>query len=201
MSKKYRLLKPTPDSNVGDVYIWNESQKAYYKDGNVLGSYYPAEHVENNSQWFEEVTDTERIEVSEFVIGVDAIRGNFEWKDDAQAQVIFKASGEGEWIAMYRKNELWSQQKFEADMKKTAEYFSTVPLLCEECGEIGKHKPTCPANTPTEERIEPKYIVNSEKLYTQSDLDKARENAFNAGRMAVHTGVNTSKDYLNSINK
>ena len=54
MSKKYRLLKPTPDSNVGDVYIWNESQKAYYKDGNVLGSYYPAEHVENNSQWFEE---------------------------------------------------------------------------------------------------------------------------------------------------
>jgi len=204
MNRKYRLLKPLPDSNIGDIYIWNKSEKAYYKDGNVLGSYWTSEHVENNPEWFEEVTDTERTEVikieylakdiigkkhidiklssciyedqfpaikkaiekvlnpevveekkeSEFIIGVDAIRGNFEWKDDAQTQVIFKAEEKGEWIAMYRKDQPWSQKKFEADMKKAAGYFSTVPLLCEECGEIGKHKPTCSTNTPKEENKE-----------------------------------------------
>lgn len=55
INKRYRLLKDLPDSNIGDIYIWNESMKAYYKDGNVLGSYWTSEYVESNTDWFEEV--------------------------------------------------------------------------------------------------------------------------------------------------
>lgn len=57
-SKRYRLLKTLPDSIPGDIYIWNESQKAYYKDGNVLGSYWTTQYVENNPEWFEPIPDT-----------------------------------------------------------------------------------------------------------------------------------------------
>jgi hypothetical protein len=49
----YILKKDLPDSKVGDMFIWNESQRAYYKDGNVLGSYWTAEYVEGNTEWFE----------------------------------------------------------------------------------------------------------------------------------------------------
>jgi len=50
--KTYVLLKDLPDSNAGDEYVWNDSQKAYYKDGNVISSYWTAESVENNPDWF-----------------------------------------------------------------------------------------------------------------------------------------------------
>ena len=66
--KKYRLLRDLPDSLVGDIYIWNESQKAYYKNGNVLDSYWQREEVENLSEWFEPVPEHQpkRIEVEVF---------------------------------------------------------------------------------------------------------------------------------------
>ncbi len=55
--KKYKLLKDLPDSKIGDEYIWNSSQEAYYKYGNVLGSYWGKDYVENNPEWFEEVIE------------------------------------------------------------------------------------------------------------------------------------------------
>jgi hypothetical protein len=53
MSKRYKLLKPLPDSVPGDIYIWNNSQRAYYKNGNVLDSYWQAAEVELMPDWFE----------------------------------------------------------------------------------------------------------------------------------------------------
>ena len=63
MTKRYKLLKDLPDSKPGDIYIWNDSQKAYYKDGNVLDSYWGKESVENNPTWFQEIKEPEKIEV------------------------------------------------------------------------------------------------------------------------------------------
>lgn len=61
-AKKYKLLRDVPDSKAGDIYIWDASQEAYYKDGNVLGSYWTDAYVENNPTWFQEVN--EGVEVS-----------------------------------------------------------------------------------------------------------------------------------------
>lgn len=50
----YILEKDLPDSKAGDKYIWNDSQKAFYKDGNVLSSYWLHKHVVDNPEWFRE---------------------------------------------------------------------------------------------------------------------------------------------------
>jgi hypothetical protein len=145
-NRRYKLLKPinSPDLKAeadtegvldeksGKVWF-GEEKDFFYNLSTVLSGI---------GTWFEEITEQES-QVPQFVIGVDPIRGNFEWKDDAQTQVIFKKEERGEWVAMYRSDKAFSQEQFEADMKKAAEYFSKIPLLCEECGEIGKHKPTC----------------------------------------------------------
>lgn len=57
--KKYKLKKELPDSKPGDIYIWKDSEAAYYKNGNVEDSFWTAEHVENNPEWFEEQKDYE----------------------------------------------------------------------------------------------------------------------------------------------
>lgn len=53
-NRTYILKKDLPDSKAGDIYIFNESSKVYYKNGNVQDSYWHPENVENNLEWFEE---------------------------------------------------------------------------------------------------------------------------------------------------
>jgi len=54
MSKKYKLKKDLPDSEVGDIYVYIPSRDAYYKNGDLTESYWMAQNVENNPEWFEE---------------------------------------------------------------------------------------------------------------------------------------------------
>ena len=57
MTKKYKLLKPLPGSKPGDIYVWNNSQKVYYKDGNVLDIHFMKESVEDYADWFQEIKE------------------------------------------------------------------------------------------------------------------------------------------------
>ena len=50
--KTYILQKKLPDSDIGDKYIYNEKQKAYYKNGDINESYWMPNYVENNIEWF-----------------------------------------------------------------------------------------------------------------------------------------------------
>ena len=57
MAKTYILQKDLPDSKAGDKYIWMETGvpfDAYYHNGNIDGSYWLREHIENNIEWFKE---------------------------------------------------------------------------------------------------------------------------------------------------
>jgi len=147
----YEMIDPLDRGSHLDPKVWFDGGRFYYMQSTI----------KKWPEWFEEVTDTERIEVR--------IIPNEYYAED-------------KWYGWY---------VLETPKAIPRDKLSAIKEAIEKV--INQQ--------PTEERIEPKYIVNGEKLYTQSDLDKARENAFNAGRMAVHTGVNTSKDYLNSINK
>jgi hypothetical protein len=53
MNTHYILKKELPDSKPGDIYIWNKSSEAYYKNGNVQDSYWMPEFVQDNPEWFE----------------------------------------------------------------------------------------------------------------------------------------------------
>lgn len=48
----YILQKELPDAKIGDEFIFNSTYGRYYLNGNVLGSYWDKEYVENNSRWF-----------------------------------------------------------------------------------------------------------------------------------------------------
>jgi hypothetical protein len=67
-NKTYVLLKDLPDAKAGSEYVYNNTYKRYYLDGNVLGSYWDAEYVENNPDWFKlkQPVEDKRIEVSKF---------------------------------------------------------------------------------------------------------------------------------------
>jgi len=65
--KTYILQKDLPDSKIGDIYIWNDSQKAYFKDGNVLNSYWLPLSVENNEEWFK-LKEEKRIFIDSFLL-------------------------------------------------------------------------------------------------------------------------------------
>lgn len=80
---------------------------------------------------------------SKFISGVDMFSGNFEWRDTNKNVATFKFDPNGKWRVRYEERS-FDQKEFEANMKEAAKYFSKVPLLCEECGEIGKHEPNCP---------------------------------------------------------
>lgn len=55
MTKKYKLLKDLPDAKAGAIFVHNYSYNRYYLDGNILGSYWDKEFVEDNPTWFQEV--------------------------------------------------------------------------------------------------------------------------------------------------
>lgn len=68
MSKKYRLKQNLPDVCAGGVFKLSADGMAYFlsseKTGTGLNCYaYPVEFVENNTEWFEEIKEPERITV------------------------------------------------------------------------------------------------------------------------------------------
>lgn len=67
MSKKYKLLKDLPNAISGEIYSQTDDCKNYI-NLNAMNTWdvcYPAEYVEQNPSWFEEVKE-ERIEVQHF---------------------------------------------------------------------------------------------------------------------------------------
>lgn len=62
MSKIYVLQKDLPDSKAGDEYVYNESHKRYFKNGNVQDSHWTPECVEHNESWFKEKDEKIKIE-------------------------------------------------------------------------------------------------------------------------------------------
>lgn len=76
----------------------------------------------------------------QYIIGVDPVRGNFEWSDESKCAVVFKPDPNGHFVVRYSGR---PQPDYETQVKMATEYFKNAQILCEECGEIGKHKPIC----------------------------------------------------------
>jgi hypothetical protein len=51
-TQTYILQKDIPGSGIGTKFIWNDSMKGYYQDGNVIASSFTKDLVENNPEWF-----------------------------------------------------------------------------------------------------------------------------------------------------
>ena len=66
MPKKYRLLKGLPNAKVGEIYYQTLNEKDYvnYNAMNTWDVCYPAEYVERNPTWFEEIKEKERVLVT-----------------------------------------------------------------------------------------------------------------------------------------
>lgn len=77
-NKKYRLLKDLPDYKAGELF---EFDGRYYKASTPCseGTHgrWPPKYVENNPDWFQEVVEPERIEVS----GMFVDRRKINFKD------------------------------------------------------------------------------------------------------------------------
>lgn len=119
--KNSGLDLPKDFVNWGKVKYVVPSEKAY--DGERLNRY---------------VND----EASQWAVGVDPFRANLEWEtNDGKGRVIMKRDPEGQYlVAKYQGR---PQSDFEKQVKETMDYFGKN-ILCEECGEIGKHKENCP---------------------------------------------------------
>lgn len=162
-NKRYRLKKnidsPEGFCRIGTVGKFKNGVHRFDYTNNE-GSYMIADdYIKENVKYtpkthcFFEEAPTEEIKESEFAIGVDPVRGSLIWSDETKKAVVFKKDDTGDYVMLYHcKPE--SQKEFEAELKKVTELYSKVPLLCEECGEIGKHKPTCSKASPDERKVE-----------------------------------------------
>jgi len=84
-TKRYRLLKDLPDAEIGREFVYNKTYNKYFLDGNVLGSNWDTEWVENNPTWFTEVLPvsepvTEKIKVGKMccIVGGEGY-GEMKW--------------------------------------------------------------------------------------------------------------------------
>lgn len=117
LEKKYRLLKNLPDAKAGQHYIYNKSYNRYYLDGNVLGSYWDIEYVQDNPEWFELVTEPsiapERITVKH-LSQHDYVNNDNRYKDNF-------------WYQLEVTKPLWHLNNTEV-MKKIENVLNDTPL-------------------------------------------------------------------------
>lgn len=175
-NKVYILQKELPDSKPGDKYIWNESMKAYFKNGDVQDSNWQSSNVENNPEWFKE-DKPERIAVND--IG---------YKDENK---------HGIWYT-FSTSERIDPMKYDA-IKIAIEFVinggKQIYFYAADNNDI--NIANCKIKGP---------------IYTQEQIDKAREDAFNMARekadplpepprIGNYFKYPTFQDYLNSINQ
>lgn len=168
-NRKYRLLKDLPETKAGTILTWSEKEKVYtYQSDYDTGqdSYYQSSVVENNPEWFEEVKEPEapaRIEVDHLHnIGVTGMGVNYKFYTNREIKyehfpAVSRAieavvNGDSRVISVIVAGYHGRPQPsdYEKEVRKYAQNYGTVNILCEECGEIGKHKESC-------SQFEPKF--------------------------------------------
>jgi hypothetical protein len=154
-NKRYRLKKhidsPEGFCRIGTVGKFKNGVHKFDYTNNE-GSYMIADdYIKENIKYtpaihcFFEEAPTEEIKEPEFIIGFDAVCGDFEFADDTRKAVVFTQRGDGKFVVQFQGR---PQSDYEKQVEETLQYFKNVPLLCEECGEIGEHKPTCSKSQP-----------------------------------------------------
>ena len=80
-------------------------------------------------------------EPGQWATGIDPFRANLEWvTNDKSGRVIMKRDIRGKWLCSYHGRP--DSEDYKAEVEKLSKFYGNN-ILCEECGEIGKHKLNC----------------------------------------------------------
>lgn len=184
MTKKYKLLKELPGVPYGAIYTQeNHDPNFFNTDGK---SYYDrVSHylIENNPEWFEEVKEQERIEV------------------------LIKGTGmAGEFVAVHPMNRSCAipKEKFPAIKQAIEDVLNQENEWNEALRNSIKVKAEAWSSDLKVERPTRDFIIKGNdldeydgpRLYTQQQLDKAIEDAFEASRWAIGEYAVCQRDHF-----
>lgn len=222
-NRKYRLLKNMPGTKSGTLFIENYGDDTYeYNSDNGEDCRIRRSSVENSPEWFEELKEPEaaaRIKVTHLRrqgvnIGTDELYCFVacpaippDKLSEVSRAIEAVVNGDSRVISVIVAGYHGRPQPsdYEKEVRKYAQNYGTVNILCEECGEIGKHKESCSQFEPkfqwTDELVKEfiaGYFVLPSVANVSRFLDvKIDSFKFNNQSGGQSKGVPLPKDYVN----